>query len=92
MADIDLTGTERELAEVAGFLAEAVETEARLNPARKGSFYPEDLIPPMFDEGEDADVLSSSLYTRHGDPEPQAGFTLWHGERGYRVRVEMLPR
>jgi hypothetical protein len=86
MADKDLTATERELAEVADKLASAVGSHAELD-----DYYPEELIPPMFDEGENADVLSSALYTRPGSPEPQAGFTLWHGDRAYRVRIDVLP-
>ena len=76
MADKDLTETERELAELAGKLANAVDSHGELDDC-----WAEELIPPMSED----DVLSSWLYTRPGSPGPRAGFTLWQGDKPYQV-------
>jgi hypothetical protein len=78
--DSNLTATERELAEVAGMLANAVPSHAELD-----GYWAEELIPPMTED----EVLSSSLYTQPGNPTPVAGFTLWHGNRAYRVAISV---
>jgi hypothetical protein len=78
MTDKNLTDVERELAGIAGKLANAVDSHAELD-----GFWAEELIPPMSED----EVLSSSLYTRPGNSVPVAGFTLWRGGKAYRVAV-----
>jgi len=80
MSDAELIPVERELVEVADRLARAVYSYKEMGP-----FWVEDLIPPMSED----DVLSSALYAGPGNPEPAAGFTLWHGNRAYRVSVSI---
>ena len=76
--DKDLTWTERELALTAIDLATMVDT------AGDESYWTEELIPPMTED----DVLSSSLVTRPGAANPEAGFILWQGDRHYRVIIQ----
>jgi hypothetical protein len=79
--DQNLTGDERTLAAVVLDVAGAVD-------ARNDGYWAEDHTPPDSDD----DVLTSTLYTRPGDPEPTAGFTLWTpGGDGYRLTLQKLP-
>jgi hypothetical protein len=87
--DKNLTAKERELAELAISIGDAVDSHAELD-----GYWPEDLIPPLKDrDASDSDSLSSTLYTRQGDPNPKAGFTLHapDGHYSYRVIIEPLP-
>jgi hypothetical protein len=89
MSNATLTQQERDLAETANWLAEAVEMKDRVNPGVSGIHgrgwnWAEDHTPPDSDD----DVLTSILYTDQGDSDPAAGFTLWRGPVAYRVRIE----
>jgi len=79
-ADSRLTDAERDLAETANRLADDV------NHSVVRDWWAEELIPPYSED----DVLSSALYTRRGSSAPEAGFTLWKGDRAYRVVLTPL--
>ncbi len=76
-ADEMLSETERELASVAMDTGDLIEGVI-------ASIWVEDIIPPM---GE-GDILFSQLYTRLGDENPKSGFTLWVGDKAYKVTFE----
>lgn len=81
-----VTGIQRELDGVVEYLATLVaETQGSQN-------YPEELIPPMTDDPdeiiENATVTKGGVYDHQGD---MAGFTLWRGDKGYRVIVSKIP-
>jgi hypothetical protein len=80
MKDINLTDAERDLAEAANDLAASVDS------AGKPGFWAEEHTPPDYED----EVLSSTLFTRPGSSAPESGFTLWRGDRAYRVVLTPL--
>jgi hypothetical protein len=88
--DAKLNATDRALAEVTMFVAEAINSMPDTNPKAKYApergYWTEELIPPMSED----DVLTSALRTAPGHPSPASGFTLWSPDGvAYDVTIEL---
>lgn len=78
--DRDLNPDELELARLSIEIGTIIETD----PTPNTGIWVEDIIPPMSED----DALSSCLYTEPGNSNPKSGFTLWVGDKVYKVTFE----
>lgn len=81
-----VTDEQRELAVVVDELANMIDR------SQDGlEYWAEELIPPMTEDPDEV-VASSVLEGNYLPQGEQLGFTLWHGDKAYRISVSKLRR